>query len=180
MSLVALTGQLTFICSKSTIETLEKGVQFVLVFLLQTLNMFLVFLSFPYVSICFKSPKFCLKLKVISKNNVHFNVITRRSAILGLIWLVIFLDILIQFKSHQIISCTSLPRLPWATFFPFPTNLLFCDVTYFRISISTDDMTIPRQTARWEDTSVVATRPMLSLRTSVETISTSFIPCTSI
>lgn len=36
-----------------------------------------------------------------------------------LIWFVIFLDLLLQFKSHEIISFISLPRLPWTTVFSF-------------------------------------------------------------
>ena len=83
-----------------------------------------VFLRLFHVIFCFKCPKFCLNLKVTNKNNVCFNAITRCLAILGLIWFVIFLDLLLQFKSHQIISCISLPRLPWATFFSYQSPIL--------------------------------------------------------
>ena len=52
-----------------------------------------------------------------------------------------------QAISHQILLYAFFPQIPWSTFLPFPSYFNFHNLTYCRVDVSADDMTIPSQTA---------------------------------
>ena len=52
-----------------------------------------------------------------------------------------------QAVSFQILLYTLFPRFPWSTLLPFPSYFNFYNLTYLGIDVSTDDVTIPPQTA---------------------------------